>query len=429
MIRFVQVLITGMLTSMFFFPFEFVAFPGVNTKMILAAVGLVLMVFSLLRQGELSIPKEILFLILLASSVSVMAYFSQTVNHTPDSTYVTYIISFAVWLSAAFTVCWSIKAVHGRIDVPLIVQYLAVVCVFQCAITMVIDYSPAVQNWVDAYVEQSQELLHEVNRLYGIGASLDVAGLRFSLVLVAISALLAEGELQSFWKYFYVFAFLVITVIGNMIARTVLVGTVIGIAWMFFSVFLPNKKVANVAPWLVSLFVVSGICFVLYQVNVEFRNLFRFAFEGFFSLVETGQWQTDSTDKLATMVVFPESIRTWIIGDGYFENSRNDINYLGDATEQGFYMGTDIGYLRFIFYFGVVGMLLMVALIVFSAVTCIRHFPKKYNMVFLLALATGLAVWFKVSTDAFLFFALFLAAYFLTDIDPGQEPSVEFTET
>ena len=41
-------------------------------------------------------------------------------------------------------------------------------------------------------------------------------------------------------------------------------------------------------------------------------------------------------------MVWPEELRTWIIGDGYFANSRYDPNYLGNATDQGFYMGKPV---------------------------------------------------------------------------------------
>jgi hypothetical protein len=38
---------------------------------------------------------------------------------------------------------------------------------------------------------------------------------------------------------------------------------------------------------------------------------------------------------------------------------------------------------------------------------CIRHF-KEYRLFFLMLLAVNFIVWFKVSTDIFLVFALFL---------------------
>ena len=146
--------------------------------------------------------------------------------------------------------------------------------------------------------------------------------------------------------------------------------------------------------------------------------IFRFAFEGFFSLAEKGYWEVDSNEILKNMIVFPETLHTWILGDGYFMNSRYDINYLGDSTDQGFYMGTDVGYLRFIFYFGFTGLIPMFGVILYSAVVCMRHF-REHKLFFLLALLVGLIVWFKVSTDIFLYFALFLSAAALqTDEDP-----------
>ena len=425
MMRAVQIIVTGILMSLFYFPFEFTFLPGINTKMLLAVVGLGLMGLSFALRRAFSISRDMLILVLIACSVSIVAYFSQTIHHTPDDTYVTYIVSFLTWFCAAFTVCSCIKAVHGRIDVVLIVHYLAVVAVCQCAVTMWISYDPAFQRFVDSYVAQDQPLLHELDRLYGIGSSLDVAGLRYALILVALGAVLGSGRLSAGWTYFDIGAFLVITVIGNMVARTALVGTAVGLGWIVISAFLPGeKRRTSLLPWLLFILVVSIACTLLYQFNPQFRYLFRFAFEGFFSLVEKGEWQIDSTDRLATMVVYPETLHTWILGDGYFENSRNDINYLGDATDQGFYMGTDIGYLRFIFYFGVPGMLLMVAVIAWSALMCIRRFPED-KIVFLLALAVGLTVWFKVSTDTFLFFALFLSAGILQEEDEPEQPALE----
>ena len=124
------------------------------------------------------------------------------------------------------------------------------------------------------------------------------------------------------------------------------------------------------------------------------------------------------------MVVWPEELRTWIIGDGYFENSRNDPNYLGDATVEGFYMGTDIGYLRFIFYFGITGLIWIIAVIVYSAYVCADQF-RDYAWIFIMALCVGLAVWVKVATDIFLFFCMFLCAAALQETRNEESPDTE----
>lgn len=418
MVKGFKILVAGILTSCFFFPFEFYALPGINTKMVLALLGILFAAFRLAQKRSLCIPREMLWLTMTASAVSLIALLSITLNRTPDTTYVSYLVSFFVWLSAAYAVCFVIKQIHGSLTVRLCLDYLVAVCVFQCIAALLIDQVISVRLFVDRYFALDQPLLHSIKRLYGIGASLDVAGARFSTVLAALGVLLSEihEPLSARRRTAYIVAFLIVGVIGNMIARTTLIGIVIGagviLAGFLFKPFRAEKtdSAASIYTWVITLALAVTLCVVLYNTVPAARKLFRFGFEGFFSLAEKGHWETASTNRLTqSMIVFPETLHTWIIGDGYFMNSRYDENYLGEATIYGFYMGTDIGYLRFIFYFGIIGLIPMMGVIVYSAVACMRHFRTE-RLLFLMVLAVGLVVWFKVSTDIFCFFSLFLSA-------------------
>ena len=104
--------------------------------------------------------------------------------------------------------------------------------------------------------------------------------------------------------------------------------------------------------------------------------------------------------------VFPTSFKTWLIGDGYFGTTTTDPYYIGKEWK-GFYMATDVGYLRFIFYFGILGLLAFAYFMYRVARTCMNAFPL-HKMLFLLLLMVNFIVWFKVSTDIFLVFAPFL---------------------
>jgi len=411
--KYLQILLGVIAMSLFFFPFELTALPGINTKMVLAVFGLLFAAAELGRTKTLDIPRELLFLFLLAGAVSLASLVSISLNQTPDTTYVSYIISFTVWLSAAFTVCNIIRWIHGGIRIRLVLDYLLAVCLIQCVLALLIDSYPALARWVNARTAFGQEVAVRVKRLYGIGAMLDVAGLRMATVLTGLAYYLSGlgGRLSPARRFCYIVSFLVISVIGNMIARTTLVGMAIGLIFLVFTyIFRPSEdKGPMVLSWLGVLAGGVLVCVILYNTNPHARELFRFAFEGFFSLAETGHWEVSSNEKLKTMVVFPETLHTWFMGDGYFLNSRYDINYLGDSTDQGFYMGTDVGYLRFIFYFGIMGLIPMVGVIIYSAAVCIRNF-REDKIFFLLALLCGLTVWFKVSTDILLYFALFLGA-------------------
>ena len=389
-------------------------------------------IIELIRKRDFSVPKQLIILMLISGMVSIMSLVSITYNQTPDTTYVTYIRSAAIWLSGAYAACYFIRSVHGRIDVPLVVHYLIGVCLFQCVSAMLIEFIPAVQEFVDRYVQQAQDFLKDVHRLYGIGASLDVAGSRFAAVLVAIAFLVTSSpkRISIGMTVFYVFSFVVITIIGNMIARTTIIGTLFGIAWMVLGSFiLPSngqKQRASGTGFAIlsTIAVLVGISIMVYNAFPDVQELFRFGFEGFFSWIETGKWETDSTSRLESMIIWPEELRTWIIGDGYFENSRNDPNYMGDSTDRGFYMGTDIGYLRFIYYFGIAGLVWIMGVMIYAAYVCAEQF-KPYAWLFIMGLGICLTVWAKVSTDIFLFFCMFLGAAALQENQEEEIPEIE----
>ena len=418
--KWLKILLTGIAVSLFYFPITFTFFPVSNTKNLMAAVGLVCVLFFLVRKQEFSFPRALVVLLLLSSFVSIISLFSITYNQTPDTSYVEYIRSAVIWLSGAFAICMFIYLTHKRVDVPLLVNYLLAVCIFQCVMAMLIRYIPAVQIFVDSYVNQGQGLLKEMDRLYGVGASLDVGGSRFAAVLVAIAFMMEESKEKNgnTPKIVLVLAFCIITVIGNMIARTTIVGTIIGLAYVVLMEMRrmgwknPDDFHSSWLAWIAILVILIPTGVTLYNTSPDFHDQMRFGFEGFFSLFEKGEWEVRSNTTLEKMVVWPEELRTWIIGDGYFENQRNDRNYIGDATTAGYYMGTDIGYLRFLFYFGVIGLVAISAVMAFAGIVSIKAFPDYFPL-FLMGIAANFVVWLKVATDLFPFLSLFACLSFL----------------
>ena len=418
--KWLHIILAGIAVSMFYFPFEFTFLPGINTKMAMAGLGLGFVFLALMRQRKLLVPKSLFILLLIASCVSLISLFSITYNRTPDTAYVSYVTSAAVWLSAAFVACTIIHRVHGYIDVELIVFYLASVCVCQCIIALLIDYVPAVQRFVDRWVIGG-DFYHEIRRLYGIGAGLDIAGTRFSCVLVALGYFIGQksGDFKGRQYVLLFLAFAVITVIGNMIARTTLVGAALGLGYILLCGLnmmrqpFQSRTTRFVGTIGTVLLATVPVIILFYNTNEQFHDLMRFGFEGFFSLAETGEWEVSSNETLEGMVVWPEDMKTWIIGDGYFLSQRYDPNYVGDAPvyEAGYYMGTDIGYCRFIFYFGVIGLLAISSVMVYAASICTKEY-QDYAMLFWIALLAGFIMWWKAATDIFVFFSIFICASF-----------------
>lgn len=416
--KLIKILLAGIAVSFYFFPFEFTFLPGVNTKMAMAGVGLVLYALDLAKGRAPQINKDGFQIAVIAALVSLCGLASVIINNTNDYTYATYIVSMFVWLGGAYTAVKIVKWLHGYVSVELICNYLIGVCVGQCVLALMIDSIPAFKVIVDRYVVGfdfvDTDTLTKANRIYGIGAGLDVAGTRFATVLVMIAFMIQRLSGSRFYNYMwlYLLAFLFIGLVGNMMARTTTVGIIVALAyWIMASGFFSmSLRKDNVRVWkylIGALCIALPIIIYLYSANQQFHDNVRFAFEGFFSIAETGKWETNSNNILKNMIVFPDNMKTWLIGDGYIENPYNRDPYYVGQRWHGYYMGTDIGYLRFIFYFGLIGLVTFIAYFFKVAKTCVSRFPK-YATMFWLVLAINMIVWLKVSTDIFLVFAIFL---------------------
>lgn len=433
MYKYLVHIISVILTSFYFFPIETVFLPGVNTKMALAGIGLLILGKRLAQRRNAGINKDFFVLSLLALSISLISLLTMTINNTPDASFLTYFVSMWVWMGGAYTVVQWLDTAYGYVNARLVCNQLIAVCVIQCLIAWTKDVYPPLQAWVDSFVGGEAFMGNtKEGRLSGIGAALDVAGLRFSAVVVMIGYILSKAEELSHKQIVtYLISFLIIAVIGNMMSRTTTVGVGLALLYWVYSTNLLSLKqnIKNQKLWLWLggiLCVVIPIFIYLYFTNDIFYKNIRFGFEGFFSLWETGKWQTSSNDILLNyMIVFPDNWVTWLIGDGYAANPADktlsffDPYYTGPVYH-GYYMGTDIGYLRYIFYFGLIGTFVFSLFMWRSAWACIHRF-KDYKMMFLMILLVNYIGWFKVSTDIFLVFAIFLV---LSKEDDGQTDNI-----
>lgn len=407
--RYIQYISIGILTSFYFFPIGFSFLPdSVNTKMILAVLGIVLFGYKCIQEGGVKVSKGLGGAIILAVLFSLACFVSTDINNTSDYSYATYVVSFSVWLGGAFTVSSAIRGVHGEVNFRLLTFYLAAVCFAQCVAAMMIDNIPAFKLFIDSYVQQGQEFFTEVDRLYGIGAALDPAGVRFSIVLVLIMGLLCKDDKTRNNRSRIVLllvAFFVISIVGNIISRTTIVG--VGLAGFYFVISsglfqtIVRYDSMKLGLWFGGIFIIAvSIATFLYQTNGVFYGHMRFAFEGFFNWVEMGEWRTDSTDKLNNLMwIWPEDFRTWVIGSGRFD---------------GFFYSTDIGYCRFILYSGLVGFSFFALLFIYLAFLFANQNPQ-YWLMFMLLLILSLLIWLKVATDIFQIFALLFCLDFFTN--------------
>ena len=97
------VLIAGtVLTSFYLFPIGFRGLPPtLNTKQILAVVGVMLFAYKSLHGRSFEVYKGTLVSFVIACVFSAWCYLSVSLNNTDDLSYATYFVSFSVWLAGA----------------------------------------------------------------------------------------------------------------------------------------------------------------------------------------------------------------------------------------------------------------------------------------------------------------------------------------
>lgn len=430
MSKVLKVLFCFVIVDFFFFSTRMSFSLGLNTKEWLALAGIFFFIADLYR-NKLAITREFLMLLFLSFAISLLAIFSSVYHNTPNKVYTTYFMSMLTWLGGAFAVVSCLKLVHKTLSIEQLAAYIVAVAVAQGLIAVIADNYAPLDNFILRTIPGMSWMKSE-NRLYGFGetATLDTGGIRFAIALILcahnLRVLVSEKRLKLI--PLYVLAFLIITVTGNMVARTTLVGTIVGLAYLFIYVspFKLQISLATLQAWLWILaetLIIIIIIAVLYDSDENFRSRTRFAFEGFFSIVEEGHWETGSNNKLKSMYVFPDNMKTWIIGDGYFTNPKRDPNYVGEIT-RGYYMNTDVGYLRFIFFFGLIGLSVYSLFIIYAGRVCARLLPGN-TLLFILLTSMNFIIWLKVATDCFFILCLFICLGYLKNSLPDEATEAE----
>ena len=419
--KYLSIIFVGIIVSAFFFPFSFTFAPSANTKMILAAVAIPIYVTRNIYGYGVSATRGIIGTILIASLFSLTCLFAAEVNNTTDYSYATYMVTAIVWIAGGYATCFFIRWRHDYASLRIVILYLAAVGTFQCVSAILIDQIPALASVVNSIVEQGNSFLSEIGRLYGIGASLDSGGVRFCIILILITSLLTTDKSVKENKKLVIILlaeFFIITILGSMISRTTSVGAGVCLLLFLMSsgihrlVIVSGNKILYSSIITISVAAIA-IATYLYKVDPYYEDLLRFAFEGFFNWIETGEWSSSSLDKLnAVMWIWPDTTRGWIIGNGLYGS---------------FIYSTDIGYCRFVLYCGLIGLSIFSLYFVYNASVFIYRYPE-YKRLFLALLALTFIVWYKVSTDIFQIYALLYCIDGLRSPEEEEDAEKEIEE-
>jgi len=383
---------------LYIYPQMILGFP-ISTRVMMGVFGF----FTILKRFRPGIFKPFQGAWVIALfSVSAALY-----NETWDFYFVGYVGSMLIIsLAAYFFISVFPKFSNSPNNINGLLKTFIIVVLIQSAATLIMFvYSPIGELVQNIFPIQARETTLENSfgfRLLGVGTAFFGAGVVHGLALITIVYLYLRGCIKRafIWIIYYLFIFFV----GLMMARTTVVGLCFSIllliTWKPFNLKTNKKKFK----WIIflSLFSVFTLIYVLAKAN---ENLLNFAFEFFYNYDNTGSFESASTNHMMTMYRWPTKYDTWIFGDGIFN------------TSEGYYMRTDIGFLRLIYYGGLP---IMIAYFYFSWYI-IRQIKKLgpgrlFSYFLSICFVYQIALNIKGLVDLNFFFLLIFTCFYLNKI-------------
>lgn len=356
-----------LLVFCFMFSIPFVFTSGVGTRALLGVFGLVYLfvrnlsdIRNIFQTGKFLVDRHVFYIGLSLLSIALMAVLTNFVNGTSEKAFILYPISMILIFSGAYLVTDIMRRVYHRLDFDLVSLYFIRAVVVQLIIALLMFFVPATKIFVAMVVKFDEialsEMLNEGGfRLMGLGIQFFMAGIVncFALLLIAFRIkYYAKTFKDLFWL---TISFLFVTAVGMMMSRTTMVGAGLAIGMLILGLRVGSirfTKFFGVVKTIIVLVVVAVPIFFSLSDDIKepLTSAGEYGFEMFVNYFETGEASTESSDQLKTMYdTYPQDISTWIIGDGWFADPNNEGSY---------YMGVDVGYLRLLFYFGLVGLMI-----------------------------------------------------------------------
>ncbi|MBJ2126445.1 hypothetical protein [Flavobacterium sp. IB48] len=365
-----------------FFYIYSVLFPGMpaGTRVLISGIGIGILLLNFISEVLLKrrvfLSKNFLQVISLCFFMAVFSLFIILVRHTRDLEFVKYPFFVFQWLGGGYVITVMQRRIYGEVKFQNVSIYIVASVVLQVIIAFLMFISPPVHDLftsINLNDPPTGEAFREF-RLVGFASYYFGAGIICGYTLILIPFLIPYCKNKAQLRLLS-FSFLLILLLGMMMSRTTMLGGAVALILLF----LPSRFGLNCSAKIrsfLSYFIIIPILivplfFVIDQKVIDtLKVASEFGFEMFYNYLDDGNITTDSTEQMKEMYKLPESTITYLLGDGKFYN-----NQMNDA--EGYYMGTDIGFLRLLYYFGIVGSLLFFLLQFMVLYKCAISFTNK----------------------------------------------------
>ncbi|MBR1793036.1 MAG: hypothetical protein IJ764_05290 [Bacteroidales bacterium] len=372
------------LVFLYIFNIEFSFMPlGLRSRTLIGLVGIVYVVSHTSILSRLSYRYVItLVFLVLWSLISII------INNSSDIWCIRFVAINILSLTGAIFLIEKFS-INGFSSISKII----IGCIFiNAAIAFIGMQIPSIGQWIydiqGSIIEKNiEQLTNFRSRSIGFGIGNNFYGgviNAIGLILLCYLLRIKEISIRQFLILFTLLFFF-----GIFIARTSAIG-LLGLFLLFSPGQIHYKKV------LVAL-VILGLLYLIGSYlwpYIEEKINTKWAFEIYYNYTFGKGFETSSTNRLKEMYVFPSSIKTWLLGDAQYLNADNT-----------YYMHTDVGYLRCIYYYGVIGLLIFLCsqVLIIGGIKNVVGRQVSLPVIFLLVvLIVNLKGFFDISPFLFL---------------------------
>lgn len=391
----IKKIIAFVLLFSFIYQINYIFLPF-NVPFVLGLIGLPLYIHnsSVIRNSDSKYVKDLLLALL---PVAIVAFLSIVGNHSSDFYFVKWAIINALYFFGAYFLFQLLKHSFRNFTVGRLVDMLVVCAVVQLSLSLIMYFSPGVKDVLQPLIHESEIAKEAIeraeSRLIGFGTHFFLSGTVHAFILIMIAFSLTLRKVSLFKSVVMILSFIFIAVVGSIMARTTLVGVLFAIVIVLLR---RRGKRYFISGLVLSTIIISATSvYFLDLISDDMEQLFNFGFEAFVNYKDTGSFSTSSTDVLLRMYKFPSVWETWLWGDARYEAGK------------GYYMNTDIGFCRLIFYFGLIG---LITYMYFEYYILRKIFPpRKYgNIIWSVLFCFVLVINGKGTFDIFPYACLFV---------------------
>ena len=282
----------------------------------------------------------------------IFAIISIIINLSTDIYYVKNILVYYFCFWAWYFISYMFLIVYKKYDLKILIEYFTLSALLHIVLSLVMYYDYSIQQVLLSLLKGSEVkndaiMRTEGSRLLGFGASFFGAGIVNGFILIIISLYIINNKLSPITQFIYLIAFVIIIIIGMMQARTILVGALIGVGILLYSYIKSLKQflLSIIIISIIGILYFTAIPLFLQTSTIDFETISNFGFD-FLKGVEDSSAMSSVNGMIEMYNIVPDNLKTWLIGDAKWDNPNGF----------GYYMNTDIGYSRAIFYFGLLGL-------------------------------------------------------------------------